>query len=268
MYPKVATLIKIKKEADNVLAFVFRYPKLGSRPGQFVMLWLPGVDQKPFSLADDDGKTFTVTVFKIKNFTTSLFALKPGDKVGVTGPFGNPFSWQPRSHIIAAGGGYGSAPLSFLITQAKKNNCSFELLLGAKRQGLLLYSKRFPKYTQIATDDGSVGYHGSVVDLLEQRLTALTAQQKKKTLVCVCGPEMMEYKAAQIAKKHGVQSQISIERYIKCGFGVCGQCCVDDTGEPMCTVGPVVSGKHALSLTEFGKYHRDKSGNKQLYVQC
>jgi dihydroorotate dehydrogenase electron transfer subunit len=71
----------------------------------------------------------------------------------------------------------------------------------------------------------------------------------------------MEYAAALVAKKYNVPIQISIERYMKCGFGVCGQCCVDDTGEPMCTIGPVITGKHAFKLKEFGQYHRDKAGS-------
>jgi len=260
MKPQIAILQKIKPEADNVLSFVFKYKHLNSKPGQFVMLWLPGIDQKPFSIASDNGKTFSVAVFKIKNFTEHLFKLKPGAEVGVSGPFGNPYSWKPKQHVIAVGGGYGSAPLAYLINQAKADDCSYELLIGARTKDLLLYTKKFPGHTYLSTDDGSTGHQGYITQVLEQRLQALTAAQKKRTVVYVCGPEPMEYAAATVAKRYGVQSQISIERYMKCGFGVCGQCCVDDTGETMCQVGPVISGTKALSLTEFGKYHRDKSG--------
>ncbi len=265
MKPQVATLLKTKPEAKGVVSFNFAYPKLNSQPGQFVMLWLPEVDQKPFSIASDDGKTFSVAVFKIKDFTQSLFDMKPGDKIGVTGPFGNPYTWKPKTHIIAVGGGYGSAPLAYLINQAQKDSCTYELLVGARTKDLLLYPTRFPKHTYTSTDDGSMGHKGYITEVLTERLNSLTKTQKKNTVVYVCGPEMMEYAAATVAKKHGVASQISIERYMKCGFGVCGQCCIDDTGETMCQVGPVVSGEKALSLTEFGKYHRDKSGQKLDY---
>lgn len=265
MKPQIAILKSVKSEADNVLAFTFTYANLQSKPGQFVMLWIPGVDQKPFSVAADDGKTFTIAVFKIKDFTESLFKLKPGAAVGVTGPFGNPYTWKPKQHVIAVGGGYGSAPLAYLIRQARLEKCSYELLIGARTKNLLLYRTKFPGHTYVATDDGSAGHQGYVTAVLEQRLERLTTAQRRTTTVCVCGPEPMEYAAAKMAEKYKVASQISIERYMKCGFGVCGQCCVDDTGETMCQVGPVISGAHALKLKEFGKYHRAKTGEIVAY---
>lgn len=265
MKPGSARLKKITQEANSVKGFIFHFPKLAAKPGQFVMLWLPGVDQKPFSIAGVDSKTFTTVVFKIKDFTEHLFKLKPGDLIGVTGPFGNPYSWKPKQHVIAVGGGYGAAPLSFLITAAKREHCSYELLVGARTKSLLLYTDHFPKHTWLSTDDGSAGHTGYITQVLEQRLKSLPAAQKKTTTVYVCGPEPMEYAAALVAKKYGVASQISIERYMKCGFGICGQCCVDDTGETMCQVGPVVTGAQALKLLEFGKYHRDKTGARIDY---
>lgn len=260
MKPKIATLEHINKEAHNVLGFTFRYHQLNSRPGQFVMLWIPGVDQKPFSIAADTGKSFTVAVYKIKDFTAALFRLKIGGQIGVTGPFGSAFTWKPRQHVMAVGGGYGSAPLAYLIREARKDGCTFELLIGARRKNLLLYPTHFPKHTHIATNDGSAGYKGYVTEVMEQRLKRMSLRDRKRTTVYICGPEPMEYVAAKILRGYRVKCQISIERYIKCGFGICGQCCIDDTGEPMCQVGPIVSGQHALQLTEFGKYYRNKAG--------
>ena len=152
-----------------------------------------------------------------------------------------------------------------MINKAKQAKWSYELIVCARTKSLLLYTDLFPKHTFLSTDDGSIGHQGYVTQVLEQRLKKLTATQRKHTTVYVCGPEPMEYAAAVVAKKYHVQSQISIERYMKCGFGICGQCCMDDSGEPMCQVGPVVSGSHALTLSEFGKYHRDKSGAKIQY---
>jgi dihydroorotate dehydrogenase electron transfer subunit len=265
MKPQIATLVSTKIEAKDVKSFTFKFPKLNSQPGQFVMLWIPGVDQKPFSIAGDDGKTFTTVVFKLKHFTEELFALKPGAKVGITGPFGKSYTWKPGTHVIAVGGGYGAAPLAYLINAAKKQRCSYELLVGARTKDLLLYTKHFPKQTHVSTNDGSAGFEGYITEVLEQRLKALTPAKRKKTVVYVCGPEPMEYAAALVSKKYKVQSQISVERYMKCGFGVCGQCCMDDTGERMCMEGPVISGLKALSLKEFGQYHRDKAGMIHSY---
>jgi dihydroorotate dehydrogenase electron transfer subunit len=63
----------------------------------------------------------------------------------------------------------------------------------------------------------------------------------------------------------GIDAQVSIERYMKCGFGVCGQCCVDTSGERMCKEGPVVSNERARMIIEFGKYHRDSVGKIKNY---
>lgn len=265
MKPKIAFLKKITNEAHGLKGFTFSIPNLGAQPGQFVMLWLPGVDQKPFSIAADDGNTFTTVVFKINVFTDRLFRMKIGNKIGVSGPYGNPFTWKPKQHVIAVGGGYGAAPLSYLIQAAKKDRCTYELLIGAKTKKLLLYTKHFPRQTWLSTDDGSVGHQGYITNVLEDRLKKLTKNQRKKTTVYVCGPEPMEYAAALVTARYSVRSQISVERYMKCGFGICGQCCVDDTGETMCQVGPVITGAHALKLVEFGKYHRDKAGIKHYY---
>ncbi|MDP3971270.1 MAG: dihydroorotate dehydrogenase electron transfer subunit [bacterium] len=266
MKPTIVKILNIEEEAENVLTFTLDYPALNSRPGQFVMLWLPGVDMKPFSIASDDGKELKLSIFKVKKFTTALFEAKIGDKVGVTGPFGNPYSWKQGAHVLAVGGGYGSAPLAYLINEAKKDDCTFDLFIGARRKNLLLYSNKFPEeFTHIATDDGSEGHTGYVTEILEEKIKKLSSKDKKRAVVYVCGPELMEVAAAKVSQKYNIPSQISVERFMKCGFGVCGQCCIDDTGEPMCIQGPVLSGEHALSLPEFGKYHRTKAGAVEKY---
>jgi dihydroorotate dehydrogenase electron transfer subunit len=78
--------------------------------------------------------------------------------------------------------------------------------------------------------------------------------------VYTCGPEMMMVAVVKMAKEAKVDSQVSLERYMKCGFGICGQCCMDSTGFRACKDGPVVDGKLALQLTEFGNYKRTASG--------
>jgi len=69
-------------------------------------------------------------------------------------------------------------------------------------------------------------------------------------------------RAAEIARDKGIKSELALERYMKCGFGVCGQCCVDETGVCVCKEGTVFDGERALGFSEFGKYHRDSMGKK------
>ena len=79
------------------------------------------------------------------------------------------------------------------------------------------------------------------------------------------GPEIMEMKVAEICYKNNIPFEVSLERYMKCGFGICGQCCVDPVGWRMCVEGPVIDGEKLKKITEFGKYHRTASGKVEKF---
>ena len=257
--PKQLKITKIVEENPSVKTFYFNH-KLDSKPGQFVMLWIPGTDQKPFSVGYDDGKKFGLTVFKRGPLTEKLFELKAGDRVGISGPYGTNFSLQDNTHYIMVAGGYGAAPLGFLAEELqKKDGITIDFCMGARDKNLLLFEERLSilpnMKMHISTDDGSKGYKGYITDLLSDLVN-------EKSLTCTCGPELMEKKVLDMCNEKNTDCEVSIERYIKCGTGVCGQCTVDDLGICMCTHGPVVKRDLANKITEFGKYHRDKSGAK------
>ena len=67
------------------------------------------------------------------------------------------------------------------------------------------------------------------------------------------------------AVRENIDCEISLERYMKCGIGLCGSCVVDPTGERMCIEGPIIGSKKIAQIIEFGKYHRDATGNKVKY---
>lgn len=269
--PLLLPIKKIVTETPNVKTYYFDYP-LNSKAGQFVMLWVPGFDQKPFSIGYDDGKMFGLTIFAVGKSTHELSGKKVGGRVGITGPYGTAFSVKPNTHYIMVAGGYGAAPLGFLAEEAtnchkgRKNLCknvTVDFCVGARNKEHLLFEKRTKKLLgfkfHIATDDGSRGHKGYVTDLIPD-LISKAKKEKKKIVLVTCGPELMEKKVLEIANKMKVDCEISIERFMKCGFGVCGACCVDPLGLRMCTEGPVVKKALANKITEFGKYHRDKSG--------
>ena len=85
-------------------------------------------------------------------------------------------------------------------------------------------------------------------------------ENKKFDLIITCGPEIMMKKVVDIANKYNIPVQVSLERYMKCGIGICGQCCVDDEGLCVCKDGPVFWGDKLKYISEFGKYKRDASG--------
>jgi len=265
--PKFISISKIVDEAQNIKTFYFNHT-LNSQPGQFVMLWVPECDQKPFSIAYDDGKSFGLTIFKRGPATSKLFEMQVGNRVGITGPYGTNFSHEDNTHYIMIAGGYGAVPLGFLSESLQaKENITIDFCVGAKNKDLVLFRDRIEKIPNtklhIATDDGSEGHHGFVTEILDNITSEVS--NKKSILVVTCGPELMEKKVLDICNEKNIDCEISIERYMKCGVGICGQCVVDDLGICMCKEGPVVKRELANKITEFGVYHRDKSGKKVYF---
>lgn len=281
--PKAIPIKKIITETPFVKTFVFEHA-LNSKPGQFVNLWIPRVDEKPMSIAFDNGKEFWVTMFAVGNFSKKMHTLKVGDLVGVRGPYGTNFtgpdggSFKKGQHLVMMGGGYGAAPLYNLTVAAVKAGCKVDFVIGARSKEHLLYIDRIKKLKNvklfIATDDGSVGVKGYNTMILERLIKEHKAKKSKGARVskssrvdCVytCGPEVMMKRISDMCFAAKIPAQVSIERYMKCGFGVCGQCCVDSGGERMCKSGPVVDNVKARKITEFGKYHRDLVGKIQKF---
>lgn len=262
--PIILPITRITDENPSVKTFWFNY-SLNSQPGQFVMLWIPGIDQKPFSIAYDNGREFGLSIFAVGPLSQKLFELQPGDHVGITGPYGKPFSVRNQTHYILVAGGYGAGPLGLLAERLVHTESTVDFCVGARTADLLLFADRVAKlpYATVhtATNDGSQGYQGFVTDLVKN----LLHDSPKKIVLATCGPELMEKKVLDIANEAEVDCEISIERFMKCGFGVCGQCCVDPLGIRMCMEGPVVDRATANSISEFGNYHRDKSGTKIYY---
>lgn len=262
--PKAVPIKKIVQENPHVKTFVFEHT-LNSQPGQFVNLWIPRVDEKPMSIAYDGGKEFWITMFAVGPFSKTMHQLKVGDLVGVRGPYGKPFTFKKGQHLVMMGGGYGAAPLYNLSTRAIEQGCTVDFVVGARSEDLLLYLERVEKLKNVklhvTTDDGSVGEKGFNTFVLSR----LIAEGKKIDCVYACGPEMMMKAISNICHDAEVDAQISVERYMKCGFGVCGQCSVDPRGQPVCVEGPCVSNEMARKITEFGKYHRDKIGKMHTF---
>ncbi|OGJ47406.1 dihydroorotate dehydrogenase electron transfer subunit [Candidatus Peregrinibacteria bacterium RIFOXYC2_FULL_33_13] len=264
--PKVLQIKDIRNENEFIKTFVFEYP-LNSKPGQFVMLWLPEMDEKPFSTSYDDGKEFWITVFKVGKFTEKLFDLKVGDQVGIRGPYGNGFKLKVNQHLVMVGGGCGSAPLFSTLREAKEKNCKVDFVLGARTSDLLLFQKRIKDFDNIdlhvCTDDGSEGEKGFTTDVLKRIL-----DEKIVDMILSCGPEVMMKKVSEIAFEKSVKAQLSLERYMKCGFGICGNCTLDPTGLRVCKDGPIFDNEILKNVADFGAYHRDSEGKKEWFGAC
>jgi dihydroorotate dehydrogenase electron transfer subunit len=253
-YKKIKIVDK-KQETDIVSYFVFD-KKINAKPGQFIMLWLAGEDEKPFSVAN--ANPLELAIAAIGPTTNNICKLEKGAELFYRGPYGKAYSLIGKKWLVV-GGGYGFAPLRFLIKEGlKKNkNAKIDCVIGAKTKNLLMQEVKHKNIkTYYTTDDGSFGIKGNVLAAVEPLL-------EKNNYDCIycCGPEKMMYQIALLGEKKSIPTQISIERYYKCGFGLCGHCSVN--GWLSCKDGPVIFGSDALKLKDFGFYYKDKTGAKK-----
>lgn len=261
---EILQIDKIIQENEMTKTFVFNY-SLGGKPGQFLMMWIPGFDEKPMSIAFDDGKEFWVTICAVGPFSQKMHELKVGDKVGVRGPLGTHYKFKAGEHLALVAGGYGAAPMYFVAHEAVKAKCEVEFLIGARNKDLLLYGQKILGLgvnLHISTDDGSAGFKGYVTQVLDKVMA-----EKKINQVFTCGPEVMMKVVGTVAEKYEVDAFMSMEKYMKCGIGVCGQCAIDDKGDLCCIKGPVMKWSYLKKLPEMGQYHRDAQGRKHYFFK-
>jgi dihydroorotate dehydrogenase electron transfer subunit len=225
---------------------------LDPAPGQYVMIWIRGVDEIPMSFSGPDA----ITVQSVGEATRALFRMGAGSSIGLRGPLGNGFVLRGR-RILLIGGGVGTAPLAFLGEQAKGAGMSVVSLLGFRSCEDIIFQNRFEALgdTIITTDDGSLGIHGRACAGLKE-LNLFDFDQ-----IYLCGPEMMMWDIISRTREHAGKTQACINRYFKCAAGVCGSCCLDPEGVRVCVEGPVLMADQLLE-SEFGRYRRGPSGGK------
>ncbi|WP_022665454.1 dihydroorotate dehydrogenase electron transfer subunit [Desulfospira joergensenii] len=225
-------------------------------PGQFVMVWIPGVDEKPYTISYHSPDRFGITVEAKGLFSKKAVSLSPGDLVGFRGPFGKGFEIISSPDVAVVAGGCGMAPLACLVEQLDPKVC---LIHGARSKEFILYPDRFELDRRICTDDGSLGHKGFVTDLLEEEIhTRTQSGQKPLDMVYACGPEIMMHRVFEICEDHGLPCQVSLERYMRCGFGVCGACVCG--GQVVCSDGPVFGSEILRTLEDFNRTALLKSG--------
>jgi len=229
--------------------------EINSKPGQFVMLWLPGIDEKPFAISDITNDEFRITIEEKGNFTKEISKIKPGTEVGIRGPYGHGFEIKNNSIIVA--GGLGIAPLYQLIKEVKNSI----IIQGAKSKKFLLYQENILKILEknnnkiiYCTDDGSFGLHSFTTDILKRLIN------KKTKEIITCGPEIMIKKVFEIAEKNKINCQASLERFMRCGFGICGACVCGN--QLVCQDGPVFNSAKLRKIKDFGTSAKLKSGKK------
>jgi dihydroorotate dehydrogenase electron transfer subunit len=258
---KKHTMLRVaEKQMDNPeFATLFFDFSIKFKPGQFIMFWIPGTDEKPYTLSSVSKKRFGITIEAKGIFSKKAISLQKGDLVGIRGPFGNGFTLPDSGDNIAIiAGGCGLAPLAPLLDEINHDKVKITCIHGARSKDYLLFKERFKFDRNFCTDDGSLGLKGFVTDLLEKKMDKGIAFDK----IYACGPEIMMYKIFETCEKHNIHCQVSLERYMRCGFGLCGACVCGK--EVVCKDGPVFGSEKLRSMEDFNKTALLKSGKEVI----
>lgn len=238
--PDTVTLTLVPADGSTVAAV----------PGQFHMLWAPGVGEVPISVSRVDGSTLSFTVRAVGAVTAALCAASPGDTLGARGPYGR--GWDttpdPSRHLVMIAGGLGLAPLRPLVEAVSADPgrfASVTLLVGARDVDGLLYAHDRDRWaTRIAlrctVDVGTHGWTGPVGPVTGLLDGAFADPELVR--VAMCGPEIMMRVVGDDLVARGVPGdavEISLERNMQCGVGHCGHCQLGPL--LVCVDGPVVA---------------------------
>jgi len=257
--PRTARIVSITPEYEGVATYrLVEDPAPMAQPyhfipGQFNMLYLPGIGESAISMSGDadDPREWVHTIREAGNVTRSLAALRPGQTLGLRGPFGAgwPIEHLKGHDVVIVAGGLGMAPLRPALYSLRNHRDAFgsvSLILGARTAEGLLYPNEYEDWrqhridVQLTVDRPTPGWHGNlgVVTTLLDRLPLTTPAS---THVLTCGPEVMMKYVALAALRRGIperQVWVSMERNMQCAAGLCGHCQLGPAF--VCKDGPVM----------------------------
>ncbi len=271
--PKTAILDRVADEIAEVRTFYWHFEDEAAqkafrkfRPGQFAQVSLFGVGEFPTSLppSPTEDQTF-FTVRSVGSCTSALHRLKPGDKFGVRGPYGNGFPMEAYEgkNLVFVAGGIGLIPLRSCIVYALKNREKYgriQIYCGSKTPSELMYTANLREWEQAAgiecrltvdrtcpTDvwTGNIGVVGSLFKKPGVQIPV------DDTIAFVCGPPIMFRFVIKDLLDLGFEARnivSTLERYMKCGVGKCGHCCIGVAY--VCTDGPVFTYEQIKKLGE------------------
>jgi dihydroorotate dehydrogenase electron transfer subunit len=265
---RIVQIEEIISETPTVKTLVFK-DRLSyfAKPGQFLMIWIPRIEEIPMSVMINSKEGYAaVTIRKFGVGSTALFDRKKGDLIGLRGPYGNRFILRKKYRkILIIGGGTGLVPLLRLVSFASKEKVRSTIVMGAKTKAEVFFEKVTRNIIRgnnssllVCTDDGSYGIKGTTVTLMGKLV-----RDESFDCVYTCGPELMMKAVLDISNQNSIPVQASIERYMKCGIGICGSCCLDSS--LVCQDGTVFDGRQLSKMLDFGFSYRDKDGQKINY---
>jgi len=239
-----ATILKNRNIVSDYYLLKLRLSKPIGKvlPGQFVMLKVPGNEvflRRPFSVYDHDKNSLTLMYRVVGKGTRVLSNIKKNERTLVLGPLGNAFNVKRADKHIVVAGGIGIAGVHTLI---KKLGKKAHIFFGCNtREELPLIADILEFNPMVATLDGSIGFAGNVIELLQGRIEPMMG---KDTMIYACGPDGMVKSLRKMLEKHRTPCQVLVEERMACGLGLCFGCVIrtTDDAEPykrVCKEGPV-----------------------------
>ncbi len=218
-------------------------------PGQFVNVYLDDgahLLPRPISICRAEGNNLTLVYRAVGAGTKIMAGLTEGDTLRVSDPLGNGFTLPESGTVLVVGGGVGVPPMLGTAIAAKARGLKVMAAVGYRSE--LFLNEEFEQTAEllIATDDGSAGYHGTVVDML--RGSDIPAD----TTVLSCGPKPMLKALVEYCQEAGFPVQVSLEERMGCGFGACVGCVckLNQNGsvvqKRVCKDGPVFNGSEVI----------------------
>ncbi|MBQ7636793.1 MAG: dihydroorotate dehydrogenase electron transfer subunit [Lachnospiraceae bacterium] len=231
----MAKITSIKEISNDIFDMILLAPEIASeaKAGQFVNVYLKDASRllpRPISICGFDSAEGTVRlVFRIAGEgTRELSKMREGEEIKVLGPLGNGFLPVNEKKALLFGGGIGIPPMLGLAKQLSEKGINVTSVLGYRDASLFL-AEEFKTYGDliIATDDGSCGFHGNVVEAAKSRVESSYATDKldpTDTCLYACGPLPMLKGLKAFANEKGFNAQISMEERMACGIGACLAC--------------------------------------------
>ncbi len=264
-HQRMVQITEIKQENSTVKTLGFDDENCQkANPGQFVMVWIPGLDEIPMSISCTSPNSVSISIEKVGQATEALHQMRVGDLIGIRGPFGNGFTLTKKGNVLIVGGGTGLIPLKFLGEKLAKSPAKMTFLAGAKTKDEMLFQNRIEPLIRktlgklvVTTDDGSCGLKCMITEPVEDLLA-----KERFDMIYTCGPEPMMVKMFLLAEKHNVPLQASLERLMRCAIGICGSCVIG--GFRVCVDGPVFTKEQLQTVRdEFGRFRLDFSGRRR-----
>jgi NAD(P)H-flavin reductase len=268
MLPVACRIRRARNETDDTFTLELE-PASGQssfyfRPGQFNMLYVPGVGEIPISISGDSANTesFWHTTRVVGVVTRAISRFRPGDMLGVRGPFGTawPVDEATGRDVVIVAGGIGLAPLRpalYRLLARRERYGKVVLLYGARTPQDILFPRELERWrgqfdleVYVTVDRATEGWRGNVG--VVTTLIPRAPFDATNTMALICGPEVMMRYTVRELQRRGVASDhiyVSMERNMKCAIGFCGHCQYGPTF--VCKDGPIFRFDRIESI--FGK---------------